>query len=121
MLALKVTFPPGGSTPPHTHAGAFVAVHVLSGSVLNKMNDDPMTIKNAGDSFYEAPGCRHSISDNASDTEEAVIIATLMLSTEKMDQIVNEQGAAGMVVIDEEYREAVQAQMEKLQAQHGAK
>lgn len=121
MLALKVTFPPGGSTPPHTHAGAFVAVHVLTGSVLNKMNDDPMTIKKAGDSFYEAPGCRHRISDNASETEEAVIIATLMLSTEKMDEIVNKEGAAGLVVIDEEYREAVKAQMEKLQAQHGAK
>ncbi|KFY14407.1 hypothetical protein V492_02629 [Pseudogymnoascus sp. VKM F-4246] len=121
VLALKVTFPPAGSTPPHTHAGAFVAVHVFSGSVLNKMNDDPMTIKNAGDSFYEAPGCRHRISDNASQTEEAVIVATLMLSTEKMDEIVNKEGAAGLVVIDEEYREAVKAQMEKLQAQHGAK
>ena len=121
VLALKVTFPPGASTPPHTHAGAFVAVHVLSGSVLNKMNDDPMTINDAGDSFYEAPGCRHRISDNASETEEAVIIATLMLSTEKMDEIVNKEGAAGLVVIDEEYREAVKAQMEKLQAQHGAK
>ncbi|OBT73288.1 hypothetical protein VF21_08439 [Pseudogymnoascus sp. 05NY08] len=121
VLAMKVTFPPGGSTPPHTHAGAFVAVHVLTGSVLNKMNDDPMTIKNAGDSFYEAPGCRHRISDNASDTEEAVIIATMMMSTEKMDEIVNKEGAAGLVIIDEEYRAAVGAQIEKLQAQHGAK
>lgn len=41
------------------------------------MNDDPMTIKKVGDSFYEAPGCRHRISDNLSQTEEASIIATL--------------------------------------------
>jgi quercetin dioxygenase-like cupin family protein len=55
MLGMKVTFSPGASTPPHTHAGAFVAVHVLTGSVLNKINDDPMMIKKTGDSFYEAP------------------------------------------------------------------
>jgi hypothetical protein len=43
VLSLIVTFPPGASTPSHTHASAFVAVHVLTSSVLNKMNDDPMT------------------------------------------------------------------------------
>lgn len=84
------------------------------------MNDDPMAIKNAGDSFYEAPGCRHRISDNASETEEAVIIATLTLSTEKMDEIINKEGAAGLVVIDEEYRDVVKKQMEKLTSEHGA-
>lgn len=115
MLALKVTFPPGASTPPHTHAGAFVAVSVLSGSVLNKMNDDPMTIKKAGESFYEAPGCRHRISDNASNTEEAVIIATLVLDTEIMDKLIEEAGGpGGLVIIDEEYREQVKEQMAKV-------
>jgi quercetin dioxygenase-like cupin family protein len=116
---LKVTFPPGASTPPHTHAGAFVAVHVLTGSVLNKMNDDPMTIKKMGDSFYEAPGCRHRISDNASQTEEASIIATLIMDTETMEGIIKKDGAAGLVVIDEEYRAQVTEQMEKLHAGQG--
>lgn len=117
ILGLKVTFPPGASTPPHTHAGAFVAVNVLSGTVLNKMNDDPMTIKKAGDSFYEAPGCRHRISDNASHTEEASIIATLILETETMDALMEKVGVAGLVVIDEEYREQVMEQMVKVQAE----
>lgn len=114
---MKVTFPPGASTPPHTHAGAFVAVHVLTGSVLNKMNDDPMTIKKAGDSFYEAPGCRHRISDNASQTQEASILATFILDTEKMDAIIEKYGVQGLVVIDEDYREQVMAQMTKAQAE----
>jgi quercetin dioxygenase-like cupin family protein len=117
ILGLKVTFPPGASTPPHTHAGAFVAVNVLTGRVLNKMNDDLMTIKKAGESFYEAPGCRHRISDNASQTEEASIIATLILETEVMDSLMEQAGAAGLVVIDEEYREQVMEQMAKLQAE----
>lgn len=37
-----------------------------------------------------------------------------------MDNIVSKEGAAGLVVIDEEHREAVKEQMEKLQVQHGA-
>lgn len=104
ILGLKVTFPPGASTPPHTHAGAFVAATVLTGSVLNKMNDDPMTLKNAGDSWYEAPGCRHRISNNASQAEEASLIASLILETEKMDALIEESGPGGLVVIDEEYK-----------------
>src|SRR3978361_583636 len=103
ILGLKVTFPPNASTPPHTHAGAFVTVHVLTGSVLNKMNDSTMTVKNAGDSFYEAPGCRHRISDNASKTEEAIIMVTFVLETEKMESILEKEGIPGLVVIDEEY------------------
>ena len=94
-----------------------MAVNVLSGTVLNKMNDDPMTIKKAGDSFYEAPGCRHRISDNASHTEEASIIATFILETETMDALMENVGVAGLVVIDEEYREQAMEQMLKVQAE----
>ena len=96
----QVTFPPNGSTPPHTHAGAFVAVVVLKGSVLNKMNNDPMKIFHAGGTFHEMPGCHHKISDNASQTEEAVILANLVVNTEVLDR----DGIQGLVVIDEEYR-----------------
>jgi quercetin dioxygenase-like cupin family protein len=119
VLSLIVTFPPGASTPSHTHAGAFIAIHVLTGSVLNKMNDDPMTIKKTGDSFYEAPGCRHRISDNASQTEAASIIATFIMDTETMEGIIEKEGVAGLVIIDEEYREQVMEQMTKLQGGEG--
>jgi hypothetical protein len=80
------------------------------------MNDDPMTIKKTGDSFYEAPGCRHTISNNFSTTEEATIIATFVLETEKLDKILEEIGVAGLVVIDDEYREAVREKVEKMKA-----
>ncbi len=83
------------------------------------MNDDPMTVKKAGDSFYEAPGCRHRISDNASITEEASILATFVLETEKLERILETEGPMGLVVIDDEYQEAVLAQMKKMQAQVG--
>lgn len=75
------------------------------------MNNEPMAVLQAGESFFEAPGCRHRISDNASTTEEASLLATLVMGTEKAERLIAEQGAFGLTLIDEEYREAV---MEKV-------
>lgn len=83
------------------------------------MNDTPMTIKKAGDSFYEAPGCRHRISDNASATEEATIFVTFILETDIIESILEKDGVAGLVIIDEEYRGVVMEQMMKMQAEAG--
>jgi hypothetical protein len=84
-------------------------VKIVSGFVYNKMNDDPMEILGPGETFTEHPGCRHVISDNASATEPAVIVATLIVDT----KVVDEGRIEGLVVIDEEYREAVMQQMMK--------
>jgi quercetin dioxygenase-like cupin family protein len=116
IIGLKVTFPPGACTPPHTHHGASVAVHVLSGTVFNKMNDDPMAVLKAGESFFEAPGCRHRISDNASKMEEASLLATLVLGTAKADLLIEQQGAFGLTLIDEEYAQAVMERAAMLRA-----
>ncbi|TVY83689.1 hypothetical protein LSUE1_G003809 [Lachnellula suecica] len=117
IVALRVSFSPNGSTPPHTHAGAFVSVNVVSGYVYNKMNNDAMEIFGPGQTFTENPGCRHVISDNASTTEPAVIVATLIVDT----KVLEEGGMMGLVVIDEEYREAVKEQMMKAAAAAGGK
>ena len=103
IIAFQVTFPPNASTPPHTHAGAFVSVNIVSGHVFNKMNDDPMKLFGPGEAFTEHPGCRHVISDNASATEPAVIVATMIVET----KVVEELGVGGLLVIDEEYRQMV--------------
>lgn len=79
------------------------------------MNDDPMTIKQTGDSFYEAPGCRHRISCNASTTETASILATFVMETEKLDGIIEKEGPIGLVAVDEEYQEAVLKRIKELQ------
>lgn len=104
ILGLKVIFPPNASTPPHRHAGASLAVHVLEGRILNKMNNDPMKTIQAGESFYEAPGCHHKISDNASVTEKAVLLVAMVMDTEILEDILNHQGLAGLVQVDEEYK-----------------
>ncbi|CZT48210.1 related to cupin domain protein [Rhynchosporium secalis] len=104
IVALRVSFPPNGSTPPHTHAGAFLVGNVTSGYTLDKMNDGPMVIHGPGDTFSENPGCRHRINNNASATEPAVVVATLILETEVVEKV----GIKGLVVIDEEYRAMVE-------------
>lgn len=112
IVALQVNFLPNASTPPHTHAGAFVSVNVVSGYVFNKMNDDPMELFGPGETFMEHPGCRHTISDNASATEPAMIVATMIVDT----KVVEVNGIHGLLVIDEKYRQMVQEAQQKLQA-----
>ena len=67
------------------------------------MNNEPMKLLGPGETFTEAPGCRHKISDNASTTESATLVATLIVDT----KVVEENGIEGLVVIDEEYRAMV--------------
>jgi quercetin dioxygenase-like cupin family protein len=71
---LIVNYAPGQASPPHTHACP-VIVYVLEGSVRSKIGDQPQTVYQSGESFYEPPGAVHSISANASDSEPAKFLA----------------------------------------------
>ncbi|RDL36131.1 Uncharacterized protein BP5553_06743 [Venustampulla echinocandica] len=103
IVAYLITLPPNGSTPPHSHAGAFVSAHILSGYMLNAMNDDPMELLGPGDDFFEHPGCHHRISDNACATEPATFFASLVLDTKTVDEL----GVEGLTVIDDKYMEMI--------------
>lgn len=67
------------------------------------MNNDPVQIFGPGESFSEYPGCRHRICDNASATEPASFIATLVIDTKTVEEL----GADGLTVIDEGYKEMI--------------
>ncbi|KAJ5118298.1 RmlC-like cupin domain-containing protein [Penicillium atrosanguineum] len=101
IVGLHVEFPPNGSTPPHRHGGSSVSAYVISGALLNKMNDSPMKVIETGGTWYEAPGCHHRISDNASMTEPAVLFANLVLDTDVLER----DGMNALIQIDEEYRQ----------------
>lgn len=73
---------------------------MLEGTLLNKMNDSPTRIVTAGESFFEAPGCYHRVSETYSATEGAKLLATMVVDTE----VVERGGVAALVVVDEEYR-----------------
>ena len=100
---MLVEYPPNGATPPHRHGGASVSAYMIHGSVLNKMNDDPTRIIEQGGSWYEAPGCHHKISANASQTEVAVFFVTFVLDSETFER----EGSSVLVQYDEEYKDII--------------
>jgi quercetin dioxygenase-like cupin family protein len=84
MKGVLVEYPPGGSSPAHTHPkSAFIYATVLEGAVRSKVNDGPVTVYRAGESFAELPGDHHAVSSNASATEPAKLLAVFVVDTDE--------------------------------------
>ena len=82
LTAVEVTYPPGGSSHPHTHAkSAFIYAYVVSGAIESQVDDGPTRTYKAGESFYEEPGQHHGISRNASKTEPAKLLAVFVVDS----------------------------------------
>lgn len=76
IVAVTVTYPPGGKSLAHHHAAsAFIYAYVLSGAIRSQVGDEPAKVYHQGEGFYEMPGSHHSISENASATEPASLLA----------------------------------------------
>ncbi|KAG5294976.1 cupin domain-containing protein [Histoplasma ohiense] len=103
IIGVMVTFPPNSASPPHRHGGASVSAYLIQGTVLNKMNDEPTRVIEQGGTWLEKPGCHHKISANVSATEPALLLATFVIETEKVER----EGAAALIQVDEEYRDMV--------------
>ncbi len=83
LVALVVTYPPGGRSPSHHHAGsAFIYAHVLSGAIRSQVDDEPAKIYRVGEGFYELPGSRHTVSENASQHEPASLLAVFVVDSQ---------------------------------------
>ena len=85
LVALVVSYPPGGKSASHRHAGsAFIYARVLSGAIRSQVNDEPAKVYQAGEGWHEAPGAHHRVSENASDREPASLLAVFVVdSTDK--------------------------------------
>ena len=82
LIALVVTYSPGGKSLPHRHAGsAFIYAHVLSGAIRSQVDDEPAKVYRVGESFYEVPGSHHRVSENASDREPASLLAVFIVDS----------------------------------------
>jgi quercetin dioxygenase-like cupin family protein len=82
MVAVIVSYPPGGKSPAHHHAqSAFIYAYVLSGAVRSQVGDEPAKVYRVGEGFYEVPGSHHRISENASDKEPASLLAVFVVDT----------------------------------------
>ncbi len=75
ITAVVVSYPPGGKSAKHHHAGS-VLVYVLSGAIRSEVSAaGPAKVYKAGETFFEPPGGEHLISENASTTEPASLLA----------------------------------------------
>ena len=82
LVAVVVTYPPGGKSPSHRHAGsAFVYAHVLSGAIRSQVDDEPIKVYRVGEGFYEVPGSHHRVSENASKHEAASLLAIFVVDS----------------------------------------
>lgn len=80
LVALVVEYPPGAKSLPHRHAGsAFIYAYVLSGEIRSAVNDEPLRVFRPGDSWFEKPGAHHAMSENASDTTPARLLAVFVV------------------------------------------
>jgi quercetin dioxygenase-like cupin family protein len=86
LKGVLVEYPPGGSSPGHTHAAsAFIYATVLSGEIRSSVNDAPVQTYKAGQNFYETPGAHHGVSANASRFRPASLLAVFVVdSSEKV-------------------------------------
>jgi len=80
LTAVVVDYPPGAKSKPHRHAGVVFA-YVLAGAVRSQVNDEAPHVYQAGESFFEDLNAHHAISENASETEPARLLAVLVADT----------------------------------------
>ena len=78
VTAVLVSYAPGGKSVKHHHAGSVLAF-VVSGSIRSENSaTGPSRIYRAGEAFFEPPGSEHLVSENASATEPASLLAVFV-------------------------------------------
>ena len=82
LQAVTVSYPPGAKSASHHHAkSAFIMAYVISGAIRSQLEGEPARVYHAGETWSEAPGAHHTISENASATEPAELLAVFLLDT----------------------------------------
>jgi quercetin dioxygenase-like cupin family protein len=75
LTGVLVQYAPGARSSSHAHAGSVYAC-VLSGNVRSENSaTGPAKVYSAGEGFFEPPGSMHTVSENASDSEPASLLA----------------------------------------------
>ena len=78
VVVSQVDYPPGRVGQPHQHRGILFA-YVLEGAVVAQVLGDGVSSEvrtyRAGEMFYEPLGSTHQVSNNASQTEPARLLA----------------------------------------------
>ncbi|WJR34189.1 cupin domain-containing protein [Mycobacteroides immunogenum] len=82
LTSVTVSYPPGAKSEAHRHAkSAFIMAYVISGAIRSQVDAEPARVYHAGETWHEAPGAHHTLSENASTTEPAELLAVFVLDT----------------------------------------
>lgn len=82
LEAVTVSYPPGARSGAHHHAkSAFIMAYVISGAIRSQVEGEPERVYHAGETWREVPGAHHTVSENASATEPAELLAVFLLDT----------------------------------------
>ena len=73
----EVTFEPGKEDTPHRHTGP-VFGYVLEGEYEHAIDDEPVKIYKAGETFYEPSGCVHRVARNPSGKTRTRLLAVIL-------------------------------------------
>jgi quercetin dioxygenase-like cupin family protein len=87
MTALVVDYAPGARSPSHRHGQAFVVGYVLSGAIRSQVNNGETRVYHAGEYWTEKPGVHHTVSENASATEPAKLLAIFVADTKNKNLV----------------------------------
>ena len=75
ITGLVVQYEPGGKSAAHAHAGSVMA-YILTGAIRSQNSaTGAVRVYQAGESFFEPAGSIHLVSENASTTEPASLLA----------------------------------------------
>lgn len=79
MTGVVVEYAPGGKSAAHHHAGS-VTAYVLTGAIRSQNSaTGAVRVYQAGESFFEPAGSIHLVSENASATEPASLLAIFVV------------------------------------------
>lgn len=82
LEAVTVSYAPGARSGAHHHAkSAFIMAYVICGAIRSQVEGEPARVYHAGETWREAPGAHHTISENASTTEPAELLAVFLMDT----------------------------------------
>ena len=80
MQTVTVRYAPGAKDAAHHHPkSAFIMAYVISGAIRSQVEGEPARVYHAGEMWSEAPGAHHTISENASATEPAELLAVFLV------------------------------------------
>ena len=89
LRAVLVEYGPGGGSPSHRHpSSAFIYARVLEGAIRSKVNEAPERTYQAGESWTEQPGDHHQVSQNASTTAPAKLLAIFVVDTSEREIVI---------------------------------